>query len=130
MFWELYQQAQIQTAKDAAQDARRSTRSTEFDVAALQRRADGLEKQVQRLTLATMALAELLRDRLQVSQAEIEAKVRDIDLRDGKLDGKLATSVKTCPTCSRVNGPQRVTCLYCGTALPDDALLFSDQADR
>ena len=126
MFWEMYQQGQIETATNAALDAHRATRSTEFEVGALQRRADHLEHQVQRLTLATMALAELLRDRLQVSQAEIEAKVRDIDLRDGKLDGKVAAAIKSCPKCGRVNGPQRLTCLYCATALPADTSLFAN----
>jgi len=37
-----------------------------------------------------MAMAELLRDRSGISEEVIEAKIREIDLRDGQPDGKLS----------------------------------------
>jgi hypothetical protein len=38
-----------------------------------------LEQQCERLNLAAMAMAEILRDRLGVSEKEIEAKLTEID---------------------------------------------------
>lgn len=85
-----------------------------------------LDEQVQRLSLAVMALAEILRDELQVSEATIEAKLQAIDARDGKIDGKLSRPAKRCESCQRVNNSNRTTCTYCGTQLPKESFLFPD----
>jgi hypothetical protein len=126
MFWELYQQGRIREASANADAARSAARTNETDVRDLRSTVQRLERQVERLTLASLALAEILRDRLGVKQEEIEAQVRDIDVRDGKLDGRLnqPVQVKRCEACTRVNGPQRLTCLYCGKGLPQESILF------
>ena len=64
-----------------------------------------LEQQVGRLALASIAMAEILRDHLGISGEVIEAKIHEIDLRDGKLDGMFRPSAKTCKECGRVSGP-------------------------
>ena len=43
-----------------------------------------------------MALAEILSTQRGITDEMIEAKMREIDLRDGKLDGKLQRSAKLC----------------------------------
>jgi hypothetical protein len=127
MFWELYQQGRINQARQDASEARASVRSTGRDLQDLQGTVCLLEQQVERLTLAAMAMAEILRDRQGISEEEIEAKVREIDLRDGRLDGKLSPSVKRCGSCGRVNGPRQVACIYCGTDLPGESFLFGPE---
>ncbi len=97
----------------AVRKARRETRDLEHEIRAL-------EHQVGRLTLASIAMAEILRDHLGISGEAIESKIREIDLRDGKLDGTFRPSAKTCEDCGRVSGPTSVSCLYCGTTLPKD----------
>ena len=126
MFWELYQYGRIHEASANADAARSAARTNESDLRDVRGTVDRLERQVERLTLASLALAEILRDRMGVKQDEIEAVVRDIDLRDGKLDGKLSQpmQVKRCEGCERVNGPQRHSCLYCGKGLPQESILF------
>jgi hypothetical protein len=42
-----------------------------------------LEKQCDRLTLAAMAMAEILRDKLKLTEHDIDAKLAEIDLRGG-----------------------------------------------
>ena len=126
MFWELYQQGQIYESSAAADAARNVARSAESGVRDLKNDVIRLEQQVERLTLSTIALAELLRDKLGITEAQIEATIRDIDLRDGKLDGKLdqPIQVKRCEACDRVNGQNRQRCLYCGKELKQESFLF------
>jgi hypothetical protein len=100
----------------ASQKAWRDTRDREEEIRAL-------EQQVGRLALASLAMAEILRDHLGISSAVIEAKMREIDLRDGKLDGTFHPSAKTCMECGRVSGPMSVTCLYCCSPLPKESVL-------
>ena len=49
---------------------------------------------------------------------DLIAKIKEIDLRDGKLDGKPGVSPQECPGCGKPNGPHRKACLYCGGELP------------
>jgi hypothetical protein len=130
MFWELYQYGRIEEASASADAARSAARAAETDLRYVRDTVSRLERQVERLTLANLALATILRDRLGVKEEDIEGTVRDIDLRDGKLDGRLdqPMQVKRCEGCDRVNGPQRHTCLYCGKALPHDSILFPPPA--
>lgn len=129
MFWELYQYGRIQEASANADAARSASRTNETDIRQLDGAVNRLERQVERLTLANLALAQVLRDRLGVKQEEIEAVIRDLDLSDGKLDGRIdrPVQVKRCEACDRVNGPQRYSCLYCGKGLPQESFLFPPQ---
>lgn len=124
MLWELFQTHQIarsnwqaQDANLAAQEARRSTES-------LQGQVQNLQQQCERLTLAAMAIAELLRDRLGVTQAEIENKILEIDQRDGQEDGRFRPAPGSCPKCQHLNGVSRTQCLYCGNSLGSGSILF------
>jgi hypothetical protein len=101
----------------ASQKARRDTRDLEHEIRVL-------EQQVGRLALASIAMAEILRDHLGISVEMIETKIREVDLRDGKLDGTFRPSAKTCKECGRVSGPLSATCLYCGTSLPKESFLI------
>jgi hypothetical protein len=103
--------------ESVSQKARRDTRDLEQEIRVL-------DPQVGRLALASIAMAEILRDHLGISGDVIEAKIREIDLRDGELDGTFHPSAKTCEACGRVSGPMSATCLYCGTPLPKESFLL------
>ena len=61
---------------------------------------------------------ELLSERLGVTDEELIARIREIDFRDGKLDGRVTKGLAECPQCNRPNATDRSRCLYCGCELP------------
>lgn len=73
-----------------------------------------LNRRLDRAMLAIESLSELLRDRLGISREEIHLRMEEIDLRDGKLDGRLAPGVVSCAVCDRPNSKQSRQCVYCG----------------
>ena len=49
------------------------------------------------------------------SDEDLIRRIADIDLEDGKLDGrKAATPPRPCPHCQRVLSKNRPRCLFCG----------------
>lgn len=73
-----------------------------------------LQHQVERLSLMNQALWELIRERAGLTDADLETKAREVDLRDGLADGKLSTIAVKCPSCLRVCNSKHHKCLYCG----------------
>jgi hypothetical protein len=124
MLWELFQTRQIERSRSASLEAQSTAREAQGDVRELQSKVRVLEQQCERLNLAAMAMAEILRDRLGVTEKEIEAKLTEIDLRDGHLDGRVRASLLSCSKCQRTNAANRQRCLYWGDALTTNAFLF------
>ncbi len=77
---------------------------------------DKLKGDVERLMLITEALWELLREEHGCTDEQLIAKITEIDLRDGKLDGRVSTKAqpRACPQCGRVIMRDRTQCAYCG----------------
>ncbi|MBN1555999.1 MAG: zinc-ribbon domain-containing protein [Phycisphaerae bacterium] len=73
-----------------------------------------LEDRLDKLLLVCSALWELLRDRTDLTEDDLLAKVQEVDLRDGQADGKITRTVKKCPKCGRTMSPRHKQCLYCG----------------
>ena len=117
MWWELYALGRLQ---QVSQDASYAAQRAASNIDMVQIKLQGIEQHVDRLTLTTVALIEILRERHGVSDAELEAKMREIDMRDGRQDGRIQQQRQpsNCPACGRPNGPMRATCLYCGAPLP------------
>lgn len=112
LFWELHQQARIREAQETASDAR-------TDIREQSRLIEDLERQVERLSTAVVALAEILQEYQGVSAAVIEAKMREVELRRVTLE----PTAKRCLACDRVSSPERTTCMYCGKPLPAEPFL-------
>jgi len=74
-----------------------------------------LRDQVERLALLNQALWELVRNRLHLSDADLERLAQEIDLRDGKQDGRISKVAVRCPQCQRVNNSRHKRCIYCTT---------------
>jgi hypothetical protein len=110
--FDIYQQGKIHEAKQQA--ARAANKADRFgdDIKSLERRVD-------RLSLATQALWEMLRDAGHLAEDALVAKMEEVDLRDGTADGKITRTIKVCPGCGRNSNSKRLECLYCGTALPE-----------
>ena len=74
---------------------------------------DVLSEKIDQLYVMNLAALELLGD-LGVSQTEIMSKIEEIDLRDGKADGKLALPTE-CSDCGHRIAKRRTHCFYCGS---------------
>lgn len=122
----MFQSSRISQASSNTEDANRLASRAEKETTRFEHRLTQLEKQNERLSLAIMALAEIVATQPNVTNDMIEAKMREIELRDGKLDGRLQRPAKQCGACHRTSNAQWTTCLYCGERLPVDSVLFAE----
>ena len=77
-----------------------------------------VELEMERLQLVTQAMWEFLRERTEITDADLETKIQEIDLRDGQGDGKMARQIAICGHCHRKTGVRtHRRCFYCGTEL-------------
>lgn len=80
----------------------------------LSRTVRDLEFHVARLSLLNQALWEVVRERLNIADADLEKKITEVDLRDGVQDGAMTNGPLKCPQCGRVSNSRHWKCLYCG----------------
>lgn len=75
-----------------------------------------LRREVNRLLMITEALWDFIRDREGLTDEHLVAKIDEIDLRDGALDGRSAKAPPTqCDACGRTLAKRQPVCIYCGT---------------
>ena len=81
-----------------------------------ERRLSSLERRLEQMQLQLTAVQELLQEKLNVSDRELTAKLREIDLRDGSHDGVMGPPTERhCNSCGRSVGSRNSRCLYCGS---------------
>ena len=100
---------------DAA--ARHATRSAAHAESAAGRSLSAvhvLEARLDRLALIAEALWTLLRERVGLTDGELMDRIREVDLSDGVLDGKVRRGTSECPACQRVLSRRHDRCIYCG----------------
>ena len=74
-----------------------------------------MEAKVERLLIITEALWTILKEKQGLDDQELARQMVQIDLRDGKLDGRVSTTPPAiCPKCNRVVGKNLVRCMFCG----------------
>jgi hypothetical protein len=101
----------LTAAEIARSDARRADR-----------RSEALELDVERLLMISEALWTMLKEKHGYTDETLEQRIMDIDLRDGKLDGRVADSPPgKCPKCDRPLMKRRPRCLYCGETVGIEA---------
>lgn len=93
------------------------SRAAQAQSAANEARGDikDLERQLERMALLNQALWELVRERLHLTDADLERMAQEVDLRDGMADGRITRRAVRCPTCQRVNSTRHKKCIYCST---------------
>ncbi len=109
--WDLHQESRINRLSTEADRASSKADAVVNDYARLQRR-------VERLALATQAMWELLRDHSSLTEEQLQTKILEVDLRDGKTDGKIKTQITDCPSCKARTNSKRTLCVMCGAPLP------------
>ena len=112
--WDVYQHAQIASATATADSARHSAERTHEKTS---REISRLEAKIDGLSLISQALWELIRERTQLSDHDIIAKVKEIDARDGRVDGRISGVPGQCSHCSRPTHSRQSACMYCGTPI-------------
>jgi hypothetical protein len=101
----------VAAAEGARADARRADR-----------KADALEFDVERLLMISEALWSILKEQHGYTDEELQSRILKIDMRDGKLDGRVADSPPgRCPKCDRPLLKHRPRCLYCGEIVAQPA---------
>ena len=113
MFWELYQQSRIHKAEATAESASRDN----LEILSTSRRQ---QDRIDRLTLVCNAMWSLMSEVTGLSDEQLEERIKDLDLSDGRLDGKVRASVKQCPSCDRPLSNKHTTCMYCGSEIEAD----------
>ncbi len=79
-----------------------------------------VEARLDRTLMVCQAMWLLLSEKLGVTEEELIAKINEVDLSDGRLDGKVRRQPLACPKCSRTVSPRFDRCMYCGQALMAD----------
>lgn len=79
-----------------------------------------LEVRLDNALLVCEAMWTLLRDKVGVTDEELIQRINDIDLADGKLDGKVRKTPVSCPKCHRTIARRLPKCMYCGQMIMHD----------
>lgn len=92
-------------AQSACEAARRSEASS-----------DKSKKNLERLYMVVHAMWDLLSERVGLTDADLEAKLMEIDLRDGRIDGQDATetAMQVCQHCGKAIPAGQIQCQWCG----------------
>ncbi|MFO7593516.1 MAG: zinc ribbon domain-containing protein [Pseudomonadota bacterium] len=115
--WNLFQSLQIRSNSQSANEGRIKSRENTADIASLEEKIDAL-------SLACHAMWEILQQKHGVTLTELESKIQELDLRDGKLDGKLDLRVKNCPDCGHKLSSRHRNCFYCGAPIPGGGVFY------
>jgi hypothetical protein len=110
MIWDLLQQYQIERLDERVGLAQ----TVAADSAVARRSALRTEDRLEGLALVCCAMFELMRETSGVSEAQLRAKITEIDLRDGQTDQRVTPVLKRCPKCDAAISPHFGRCLFCG----------------
>lgn len=108
------QMARANRAQSAGERASRAATEVRTQNTAIMR-------DVEKLFMITEALWAILKEQHGYTDEDLGQMIQDIDLRDGKLDGKVSKKQNpSCPQCGRTLMGKHPICLYCGTAVVRD----------
>lgn len=119
LIWDLFQQGQINDLNRGKQSLLEKEKFQDGKTLSTEIRLAELEKRHEQLKLVTLALWSLLRDHSGLMEADLRKYVEQIDLLDGKRDGKAsdAKGKVVCSGCDRTILNTATVCSYCGTPL-------------
>jgi len=110
LFWELHQSQRIASAGAASASAASKASRAE-------QKATSLAAKAEKALMICEALWIIMPEEHGLDDELLEKAVRAVDLQDGKLDGKVAHDIKTCRSCGRKVGRNRISCIYCGAEI-------------
>ena len=83
-------------------------------------RVEQLEARLDWTLMVCEAMWSLLKEHLQLSDERLIDRITELDMADGKLDGKKSRPPATCGTCNRTVSQRFPRCIYCGTVIDRD----------
>ena len=93
---------------------------TAGDAGAVRGSITEVDARLDRTLLAVEAMWTILRDKLGVSDLELVERINELDVSDGKLDGRVRRAPVSCPACGRAMPRKFPKCMYCGQAVVHD----------
>ncbi|GAB1267641.1 hypothetical protein NBRC116493_08940 [Aurantivibrio infirmus] len=82
-----------------------------------------VSSQIENLILANQAMWELLSEKHGLTENDLLQKMNEVDLRDGKQDGKITKKrITACSDCGHKITKQRQNCYWCGSVLVTGSL--------
>ena len=112
---DIWQQRKINAAQQAAATAVDAAKQTKED-------AQSLRMKIDALALANQALFEILSERLGIKEQDVVRRMSEIDMRDGRKDGKMGGAPVACRKCGRTTNTLQKYCVYCGEPVLDGSL--------
>lgn len=106
---------------DSSRDAARAMSKTDQLKTTLRM----LQANLQKAMMINEALWELIRENHGLTENDLHAKIYEIDMRDGTLDGKNQRKAQQCPECKRMVSPRHPACIYCGHIIDDSVFVVS-----
>lgn len=83
--------------------------------------AEWIRADIERLLMITEALWQIVREQHGLTDDELFRRVVEIDLRDGRVDGRVAPQPPPpCPHCGRPLPKRRPVCIFCGKPVKTD----------
>jgi hypothetical protein len=96
----------------------RTTDQALADVRGGQRSLDELGDRFEKLLLIRQAMWSLMIERTSLTEKDLIERVTQIDLQDGRLDGKVTKPIVNCSKCKGTISPKFNRCLWCGEPVP------------
>ncbi|WP_010252650.1 hypothetical protein [Acetivibrio cellulolyticus] len=78
------------------------------------------KNQYERLMLITEALWEILKEEHNYSDEKLIEKLKIVDLKDGREDGRVLLPPSKCSSCNKTVEKGTDTCIYCGSPVKVD----------
>jgi len=82
-----------------------------------------LRREFERLQMICEGMWTILKEKTGATEVQLLALIEEIDLRDGKLDGRCAKPPAKCANCQRIVSVRTNVCLYCG-AIQERSTVF------
>ena len=117
IFWNMRQDRQIRAVgleADASTSHAKNARQASIS----------LEARVDKLSLVCQAMWSLIQDSTDLTEQDLAKRVTDLDMLDGRLDGRIGRGVIKCSECGSAICQKFNKCLFCGKAA-GDASTFS-----
>jgi hypothetical protein len=114
ILWNLHQEGSLWATEAQLKSANRTLDSQGQSLDTQAGQLAGAVTQLDHLNLVTLALWELVGERLGLTVDQLRAKVEEIDLRDGVRDGRNTGETPRCAKCGREMAPWRRQCMFCG----------------
>ncbi len=111
LFWNLYQQRQISQLQS---ERRKETAETELTARReASRQVEQLNERLDKMVMVVHAVWTLLAERTNVTEAELFARITEIDAQDGTVDGRVTRQPVKC-SCGATVCMKFNRCLFCG----------------